>query len=909
MGTLRGRRVRDPVADMSDSDRSLFRPRPPDEVEQEFDFHVEMRAREYIARGMTPAEARRRAEERFGNMRVVKATCTTLGRQREQSMKRAAVMSELRQDARHGASLLLRTPLLTGMILLTLGLGIGANTALFSVVKAVLLAPLPYEDPDRVVMLWSRWKDFPDRTWVSAGEYQNYVENVRTLSGLSLVAQFETSITESEQPERVGAYSVTPEIFTLLGVGMERGRTFTAEDVATADPDKVILSHALWQSRYGGAASAIGRTIMINGTPRTIVGVLPADFRLPLDYRTTTPGQVWFPLVLPEFTGVPQYGGSHGFYAIGRLAPGATTPSANAELATLTSQLTADGVYPDDWNFGAFVVTAHDEVAGTMRPALLVLLGAVGFVLLIACANVTNLLLVRAEDRRRELSVRSALGASRPRLVRQLLGESLVLGIAGGVVGLAFAAIGVRALVAIAPATLPRMPEVRLDIVVLAFTAVLGVVTALLFGLLPALQGSRTNVQGALRESGRANTAGAQRARVRQALVVAQVALAVVLVAGAGLLLRSFARLTALDPGFNAEHVLTARLAAPTAFYAEPADVNAFYDRVLREVRAVPGVRHAGLIRVLPIDTEIGDANVQIPGYDGGRSNGSAPADWQAASDGYFEALGLRLGAGRFFTESDRTDSEQVIIVNEAFVNAYLGGGSAVGKYIRFGFQQDVPQQRIVGVVRNARHNGITGDIKPTFYRPHSQWVVSTGFAQRNMTLAIRSAGDPARLASAVRGAITRVDPRLPISNVKTMDDVMATALAQPRFTMLLLLMFSGLALALAVIGIYGVVSYVVTQRRQELGIRIALGAQPRGLVLSTLGGAAAQAAAGVAGGVITAIAVTRAMQGLLYDTPATDPATLFAVAALVLGAALVASFIPARRAARADPLAAMRSE
>jgi putative ABC transport system permease protein len=896
----------DPV---SDTDRSLFRPRASDEVEQEFDFHVEMRAREYIAQGMTPDEARRRAEQRFGDMRDVKRTCTTLGHQREQSMKRAAMMSEFRQDVKHAAGLLRRTPLLTAMILLTLGLGIGANTALFSVVKAVLLAPLPYDDPDRVVMLWSRWKDFPEKTWVSSGEYQNYVENVRSLSGLSLIGQFETSITEGDQPERVGAYSVTPGIFATLGVGMERGRTFTAEDVAVEQPEAVILSHALWQSRYAGDDAAIGRTILINGAPRTIVGVLPSDFRLPLDYRASSPGQLWFPLVLPDPTGVPPFGGSHGFYAIGRLAPGATTVSANAELATVTSQLTADGVYPVDWNFGAFVVTADDEVAGTMRSALLVLLGAVGFVLLIACANVTNLLLVRAEDRRRELSVRSALGASRSRLVRQLLSESLVLGVAGGALGLAFAAIGVRALVAIAPATLPRMPEVRLDSGVLAFTVILGVLTALLFGLLPAIQGSRPNVHGALKESGRANTTGVQRARVRQAMVVAQVALAVVLVAGAGLLLRSFARLTALDPGFDAERVLTARLAAPAAFYPEPRDVNAFYDRVLREVRDIPGVRHAGLVRVLPIDTEIGDSNIQVPGYNGGRNDGAAPADWQAASDGYFEALGLRLAEGRFFTDADRTDSEQVIIVNEAFVNAYMGGGTAIGRHISFAFTDSTPPQRIVGVVRNARHNGITGDIKPTFYRPHQQWVVSTGFAQRNMTLVIRAESDPAALAPAVRTAISRVDARLPISNVKTMGEVMSTALAQPRFTMLLLLMFSGLALALAIIGIYGVVSYVVTQRRQELGIRIALGAQPRGLVLSTLRGAAAQAALGVAGGILAALALTRAMRGLLYDTSATDPATFLGVAGLVLAAALVASFIPARRAARADPLTAMRSD
>ncbi|MGH7465174.1 MAG: FtsX-like permease family protein, partial [Longimicrobiales bacterium] len=439
--------------------------------------------------------------------------------------------------------------------------------------------------------------------------------------------------------------------------------------------------------------------------------------------------------------------------------------------------------------------------------------------------------------------------------------------------------------------------------------AALGLVTALLFGLLPALQASRTNVQSTLRESGRANTAGAHRARLRQVMVIAQVALAVVLVAGAGLMLRSFARLTNVDPGFTTDQVLTARLAAPTAFYADAADVNAFYDRVLQEVRAINGVRHAGLVRVLPIDTEIGDSGVQVPGYVDSNGTSVAPADWQAASDGYFEALGLRLAEGRFFEATDRTDAEQVIIVNEAFVNAYLGGGSAIDRHVTFAFQQDVPAQRIVGVVRNARHNGITGDIKPTFYRPHQQWAVSTGFAARNMTLVVRSEGDPAALVPAVRTAIARVDARLPISNVKTMEDVMATALAQPRFTMLLLLVFSGLALALAIIGIYGVVSYVVTQRRQELGIRVALGAQPLGLVWQTLRGALVQAAAGVSAGVLSAMLLTRALQGLLYETSTTDPATYAAVCALVLAATLGASWIPARRAARADPMTAIRLE
>lgn len=892
-----------------ENDRALWRPPAAEEVERELAFHVEMRVREYIAQGMNADEAKRRAISRFGDIADVKAVCRSLGRQRERNMKRSALVSEFRQDLRHAAWLLLRTPGLTAVVLVTLGLGIGANTALFSVVKAVLLSPLPYDEPDRVVMLWSRWKDFPERTWVGGEEYQNYTRVLSSFSGLSLIQQFEASITESGQPERVRAYNVTPELFDVLGVDVVRGRAFAAEDAVDGQDAKVLLAWSVWQRRYGGDPDVIGSAIEINGRPQTIVGVLPADFRIPLDYSTSTPAELFFPLVAPPFMNVPQNGGSHGFFVVGRLAPDATVASANAELAQLTSRMTAEGIYPQDWNFGAFVVSATDEVAGTLRPALLVLLCAVGFVLLIAIANVANLLIVRGEERRRELSVRAALGASRGRMVRQLLTESLLLGVGGAALGLLLALIGVDVLVRLAPATLPRLPEASIDIGVLAFTGVLAIATALLFGLLPALQASRADLQLALKESGRANTAGGQRARVRQAMVTAQIALAVVLVTGAGLMVRSFGRLVDVDPGFNPTNVLTARLSAPSAFYPDAPDVEAFYGRVLQQVRTIPGVQHAGTIRVLPIDMEMGDSGVLVPGYVNSNGTSFAPAEWQAASDGYFEALGLRLAEGRFFTAADTREGEQVIIVNEAFVDAYMGGGSAIDRHLRFGFRDSVPMQRIVGVVENSPHNGITGDIKPTFYRPQQQWSVSTTFAARNMTLVIRTAGDPAALAPDVRSAIARVDARLPISNVKTMENVLATAVAQPRFTMLLLVAFSTLAFALALIGIYGVVSYVVAQRRQELGIRIALGAQPRGLVWSTLRHAVLRTATGVALGIAGAAALTRLMEGLLFDTSSTDPATYIGVATLVLAATIVASWIPARRAALADPLEAMRLE
>jgi putative ABC transport system permease protein len=887
-----------------------WRPPVDEEVEEELEFHVEMRAREYMARGLGAEEARRLARSRFGDIADVKAICRSQGNRRERSMRRAALWSEFRQDLRHAWWLLLRTPAATAVLVVTLGLGIGANTALFSVVKSVLLSPLPYAEPDDVVMLWSRWKDFPERTWVSTQEFQNYQQVVNSLSEMALIQQFETSITDGDAPERVPALAVTPELFDVLGVDAVVGRTFTAEDAVEGQPNRVLLTWGLWQRRHAGDPNVIGRTIETNGQTQTIVGVLPRDFRIPLDYRTATPAQLFFPITLPPFSGrLPQNGGGHGSYVIARMADGATVETVNTELRQLTTRLTADGIYPPDWNFGAFVISAPEEVAGALRPALLVLLGAVGFVLLIACANVANLLLVRSEDRRRELSVRAALGASGSRLVRQLLTENLLLAVAGGALGLALAFAGVRLLVAMAPATLPRLPEAGIDAGVLGFTAALAIFTALLFGLLPALHAARTDLQLSLKESGRANTSTAQRARFRQGMVMGQIALAVVLVAGAGLMLRSFSRMVDIDPGFDPDGVLTARLSAPAAFYETPADVNGFYDRVLAEVRRIPGVRHAGMIRVLPIDTEIGDSRVLIPGYVNSEGGSTVPADWQAASDGYFEAMGMRLVEGRFFTSADRIDAEQVIIVNEAFVNAYLGGGSALGQSLRYGFVDGVPMQRVVGVVANAKHNGITGETKATFYRPQQQWPVSTNGAARNMTLVMKVDGDPTALAATLRRTIGAIDPRLPISNVKTMDEVLSTALAQPRFTMALLVTFSGLALALALIGMYGVVSWVVAQRRHEMGIRMALGAQPRWLVWMTLRSAIVQTAVGIGLGVALAAGVTRAMSGLLFETSTHDPTTYLAVALLALVATLTASWIPARRAAHTDPLSAMRTD
>jgi putative ABC transport system permease protein len=823
--------------------------------------------------------------------------------------RRGGRMDTLMQDIRWAVRSLARRPGFAAIAIMTLALGIGANTALFSVVRTVLLRPLPYRDPSQVAMIWSKWKGF-DKTWVSESEFHNYRASLRGFEDIALFSRFETNLTEGEQPERVQASSVMPNLFGVLGVSPALGRAFREEEAQGTAASVVILSHELWQQRYQGDPAVVGRTLNVNGTASEIIGVMPAGFHLPLDFKTDRPTRLWFPYALTVQPGpVTQGGGSHGSYAIGRLRAGVTEAAARAELGTMVAGLRRDNVYPPDWNFEALLIMAADEVSGSIRPALMVLLGAVAFVLLIACVNVANLLLVRGEDRKQEMGVRTALGANRPRLLRLLFAETLVLAAIGGIMGGAVAWLSIGVLRTVAPADLPRVAEVGIDAGVLGFTAVVSLLTAMLFGMIPAWQVARSDVQSMLREGGRANTAGAARSQLRRVLVTVEVAMAVMLAAGAGLMLRSFWRLADIDPGFNASNVLTLRLSTPAAFYPDDPAVVGFYSELLRQVRAQPGVEQAGLIRLLPIDQVIGDSCLQVEGYTPPPGE-CAPADWQAASDGYFEALGIRVTQGRGIEAGDGPDAPQVIVVNQALVDAYIADGNALGKRVTFGFLgPNTPPQTVVGVVANAQHNDMTTRVKPTFYRPHAQWAKSTGFPQRSMSLVVRTRQDPLTLAGPIRSIVRSLDPRLPISSVQSMDDVLSRAVAQPRFTLALLLAFGGLALTLAIVGIYGVVSYTVAARKQELGIRMALGAAPRTVVWLALRNGLVFAAAGVGIGTLAGLGFTRFMRNLVYETPTTDPLTFAAVAAIGLLAAFVASWLPALRAARTDPLIALRND
>ena len=765
--------------------------------------------------------------------------------------------------------------------------------------------------PSRAVAIWSRWRDFP-KTWVSYDEFEPY-QAARSFDAVALVTDG-TATVGSDEPERVVSASVTGDAFRILGVEPALGRAFLPEELRPGGPRVVLLGHELWERRFAGDPSVVGRKVEIDGAPQTVVGVLPAGFRMLRDFKAERPTELWRPLAIDPASdgaiagpGMSPNGGNHNYEALARLAPGVTAEQANAELRALTRDWTAQGAYAEDWEFQASAVPVRDEVTGQLRPALLVLLGAVGLVLLIACVNVASLLLVRGEGRRREVGVRAALGAGRRRLLWQSLSESLVIAALGGAVGLYLASAGVALARRAAPVTLPRVAEASLDGGVLLFTLGISVVTALLFGLLPALRAAGLDPAETLRDGGRGGTGGAERLRVRQALVVAEIALAVVLAIGAGLMVRTVGGLLGIDPGFRAGNVLTLRLSVPSALYPEPEDVARYYAQVLERVRALPGVESAAAARLLPLSSAIGDWGLMVEGYvpaPGRYANG----DWQVVTPGYLETMGIRLVEGRVLRASDDAAAPPVLVVNETLARAYFPPGRALGGRVRLAGPSS-PWATVVGVVEDVRHNGLTEAPKEQFYAPHAQWPVSTGFAPRSMSVVVRGRSEPRALVGPVVAGVRAVDPRIPPAEIRPMEEIEAGSIAQPRFTMLLLVLFGALALVLALVGIYGVVSYSVAARARETGIRLALGASPREVVWRALRQGVAQALAGVALGGAAAALATRAMAGLLYEVRPADPATFAVVLLGATSVAVLASLLPARRAAAVDPIVALRAE
>jgi putative ABC transport system permease protein len=799
-------------------------------------------------------------------------------------------MSTLWQDLRYGARLLLKHPAFTIVAVLTLALGIGANSAIFTVVNAVLLKPLPLKEPDQLVSLWETTAKF-DRGSVSVPNMKDWREQNEVLTGIAAYQFANFSLQEGDHPERIPGVTVSANYFELLGVEPQLGRTFVEGEDQPGSNRVVLLSDPLWRRDFGGDPNVVGQSILLGGENFTVVGVMSPSFQFPS--RTT---ELWVPLVFtPEQL---KSRGNHAFLLIGRLKDGVTLAQAQEQLSVIARRL--EQQYPDNQaTRGIRLISLQEDLVSYIRPSLMVLLGAVGFVLLISCTNVANLLLARAAARQREIAVRMALGAGLWRLIRQFLTESVLLSVLGGALGLLMARWGVDGLLALAGNYLPRAGEVALDWRVAGFTLLLSLLTGIGFGLAPALQVSKTDVQEALKEGGNAGTSP-RRNRLRSLLVVAEVASALVLLIGAGLLIKSFLRLQEVDTGMRPENVLTLTISLPEARYNKPQMAVGFYQRALDRIRALPGVEAAGVINILPLLRTGYNGDVEIEGQT--YPAGQLPlAEYRAASPDYFRALGIPLVAGRLFDARDREDAPQVAIVNQTFANKFLGGQSALGKRIK-------PHNEwitIAGVVGDVKQSGLTRPVMPEIFFPFEQ---AQSMAQ-SMTLIVRGTQDPTALVPAIRREVLAIDPNLPVYNVQTMETVINKSVSDRRLNMLLLSIFAGVAMILSMIGIYSVMSYTVTQSTREIGIRMALGAQPRDVLRLVVGQALVLTLLGVGLGVIGALGLTRLMESLLYGVKATDPLTFLGVSGLLIVVALLACYWPARRATKVDPMIALRYE
>jgi putative ABC transport system permease protein len=800
---------------------------------------------------------------------------------------------------------LLRRPGFCAVVILTLALGIGANSAIFSVVNAVLLKPLPYRAPERLALIWSRWNNF-DKTWLAEGEYFDYQRMDRLFEDAAAWSlNGDVALTGAPGPESVDAMQMTANLLDVLGTPPALGRAFTATEDVPHGPPVVMVGYDLWQRRFGGDPSLVGRIVDVDGRHAQVVGIMPRGFRFPIEFQSRTAAQIVSPLGADRAAADRD---GHYLYAVARLKPGVTMPAVSAELRALTQRWTEQKLYPETMHFTAFAVPVVEEVTGGVRSALVVLAAAVALLLLLTCANVANLILTRADSRRREVAVRAALGAGRAQLFRLALGESAILCAAGGAAGLALAWAGVRVLVAKAPTTVPRIAELSVDSRVLALTLALSVATGLIFALIPSAHVAGLDLSDALRDGARGQRGGLERRRGRALLVVTEMALAVLLVIGAGLTIRSFMNLQRIDPGFDARNALTLRLSLPAARYGSVESVAGFYRTLADQVRQMAGVKAAGFVRELPLATEIGDTGMQIDGKPTPPNEPGRSADWQVVTPGYFEAMRERLVRGRLLDAGDGPDAPPVIAINETLAREYFPNEDPLGQRIRIG-GPTTPWRTIVGVIGDVHHNSLTTPVKRKWFVPHEQWGNLFGGPRRSMTLVVRSAGDPRALTAPITRAVHQLDPDLPVTKVQTMAEVLAVATQEQRFTMALMAGFALLALALAAVGIYGVIAYSVSQRTREIGIRLALGAEVGSVRALVLREGMVPASLGIAAGLGAALVLTRFLSSVLYGVAPVDPVVFAVIPLLLVCVAAVAVLIPAVRAGRVEPLEALRAE
>ncbi|MEP6914280.1 MAG: ABC transporter permease [Acidobacteriota bacterium] len=803
-------------------------------------------------------------------------------------------MLMLLQDLRYGARLLLRSPGFTAIAIAALAIGIGANTAIFSVVNTLLLRPLPYRDADRLALVWEH--NLPrDRksNVVAPANFLHWREMNHSFSDLAALSfTFNVTLAGGGEPEELQAQLVTAELFPILGVPPAIGRGFTPAEIRP-DSRVAVISDRLWKRRFAGDAGVLERTTVLQGTAYSVVGIMPPGFSI-LDKNV----DVWLPFGFTAQTRTPR---GRSIDVVGRLKAGATFTSAQEDMTRVAAALT--GQFPE-FNTGwtARVVPLREQLTGEVRPVLLVLVGAVAFVLLIACANVANLLLARATTRQRELAVRAALGAGRARLVRQLLAESLVLAMAGGIAGLLVAWWGLSLFRAVAAERLSiqRLEMAGIDGWVLGFTLGASLLCGILFGAIPALTAAGPALNDSLKEGGRTGSA-ARGNRARDAFVVVEIALALVLLVGAGLLMRSFKHLLDVDPGFDPSRTVTMRLSLPSAPYGRDHQKAHFFRRFFQQIDALPGVEAAGSISWLPLTGAGAATSFEVVGQPKPPQGLAPVTDVRVISHDYLKAMGVPLLRGRLFNELDGADSKGRVVINETMARTHWPGEDPIGKHVRINW--DTVEDEVIGVVGDVKHSGLDGEVRAMTYWPFARSPYGT------MTIAIRAAGDPHNVIHSISGVVRQMDPDLVVAHVRTMEEVVSDSVAERRLTMLLLAILALAALLLAAVGIYGVIAYSVTQRTQEIGIRMALGAQRGDVLRMIVGQAMMLTAGGIVVGGVGASLLTGLMTSLLFDTKPGDPATFALVAVILSAAAAIASYVPGRRATRVDPVVALRSE
>ena len=814
------------------------------------------------------------------------------------AQRRMNMFGDLWQDLRYGLRTLRKSPGFTVVAVLALALGIGADSAIFSVVNTVLLRPLPYQDPDRLVMVWedATKAGYPRNTPAPAN-YIDWREQNQVFEGMAAIANISFNLTGDGEPERIDGRRVSASLFPLLGVEPHLGRVFLPEEDQPGANRAVIMSYGLWQRRFGSDPDITGKQLTLNGESFTVVGVMPPHFQFP-----SREDELWIPIAFGPNESATR--GGHYLEVIARLKHGVTLQQAQAEMNTIAARLQQQ--YPEsNTDVGATVISLHEQLVGDIKPALLVLLGAVGFVLLIACANVANLLLARAAVRQKEIALRIALGASRARLIRQFLTESLLLAAIGGVVGMLLALWGVNLLKAFIPENISQVKAITIDAYVLGFTLLVSLLTGLIFGLAPATQASNFNLNETLKEGGRDTAAGSRGKRLRSLLVIAEVAVSLVLLIGAGLLINSFLRLRSVDPGFRADNLLTMRIVLPRLKYPEQPQRTAFYAELLSRVEALPGVQAAAVTNWIPLVSQGDSVGFSIEGRPEPAAGQIPIAVTRVISPHYFSTMGIQLLQGRQFNEQDRADTPRTVVINETMARRYWPGEDPLGKRITTGSPADPASWRtIVGVAQDVRQFQLNADPRPQIYLPYEQPVF---FQPTN--LVIRTGIEPLSLAATVRRTVWEIDRDQPVSNVRTMEDVLSESIARQRFSMLLLGIFAALALALAAVGLYGLMSYAVAQRTREIGIRMALGAQARDVLRLVVAQGLKLVLVGVVIGLVVAYMLTRLMSSLLFGVSATDPTTFIAISLMLLCVAVLASYIPARRATKVDPLVALRYE